>query len=126
MDRALFVECSDEFNKAASSPRAELSRELHGKVKTIAEVVDGVKDGVSAIPEIQDDTEQIKKNLAELVSYSKSIVMALGSSAAKGGPLFDDKISKNLLPVSTMFTAESVGLAGSSTMPKFFIFQRCS
>jgi hypothetical protein len=33
--------------------------------------------------------------------------------------MFDDKISKHLLPVSTVFTAENVGLAASSTMPKF-------
>jgi hypothetical protein len=45
--------------------------------------------------------------------------MALGSSAENGGPLFDDKISKHLLPVSIVFTAEYVGLAASSTMPKF-------
>ena len=120
MDRALRVECSDEFNEAASSPREEeLLRELDGKMKNIAEVVNGVKAAVSAIPAIQDDIQQIKKTLAELVSYSKSIVMALGSSAAKVGPLFDEKISKHLLPVSTVFTAEYVGLAASSTMPKF-------
>ena len=121
MDRALRVECSDEFNEAASSPREEeLLRELDGKMKNIAEVVNGVKAAVSAIPAIQDDIQQIKKTLAELVSYSKSIVMALGSSATKVGPLFDEKISKHLLPVSTVFTAEYVGLAASSTMPKFF------
>jgi hypothetical protein len=45
--------------------------------------------------------------------------MALGSYSAKGGPLSDDKISKHLLPVSTVFTADYVGLAASSTMPKF-------
>ena len=120
MDRALRVECSDEFNESASSPREEeLLRELDGKMKNIAEVVNGVKAAVSAIPAIQDDIQQIKKTLAELLSYSKSILMALGSSAAKVGPLFDEKISKHLLPVSTVFTAEYVGLAASSTMPKF-------
>jgi hypothetical protein len=119
MDQALRVECSDEIDEAASSPREEvLLRELDEKMKNISEVVDGVKAAVSAIPDIQDDMEQIKRTLAELVSYSKSIVMALGSSA-KGGPLSDDKISKHLLPVSTVFTAEYVGLAASSTMPKF-------
>jgi hypothetical protein len=69
-----------------------LLRELDEKVKNSSEVVDGVKAAVSAIPDIQDDMEQIKRTLAELVSYSKSIVMALGSSSAKGGPLSDDKI----------------------------------
>jgi hypothetical protein len=88
-------------------------------MKIIAEVVDCVKAAVSSIPDIQDDIEQIKKTIAELVSYRNSIVMALGSSAAKGGPLFDDKISKYLVPVSTVFTAEYVGLASSSTMPRF-------
>jgi hypothetical protein len=44
--------------------------------------------------------------------------MASGSSAAKEGSLFDEKISKHLLPVSTVFTAEYVGLAASSTVPK--------
>jgi hypothetical protein len=84
MDRALLVECSDEINEAASPPREEeLFRELDGKVETIAEVVDGLKAAVSAIPDIQDDIEQIKKTLAELVSCSKSILMAFGSSAAK-------------------------------------------
>jgi predicted ATP-dependent serine protease len=106
MDQALRVECSDEIDEAASSPREEvLLRELDEKMKNISEVVDGVKAAVSAIPDIQDDMEQIKRTLAELVSYSKSIVMALGSSA-KGGPLSGDKISKHLLPVSTVFTAE--------------------
>jgi hypothetical protein len=120
MDRAPRAECSDEFNKAASSPREEeLLREVDGKMKHIAEVVNVVKAAVSAIPDIQDDIERVKKTLAELVSYSKSIVMASGSSAAKGGPLSDEKISKHLLPVSTVFTAEYVGLAASSTMPKF-------
>jgi hypothetical protein len=123
MDRALLVECSDEINEAASSPsEEELFRELDEKVKTIAEVVDGMKAAVSAIPDIQDDMEQIKKTLEELVSYSKSIVMDLGSYAAKGGPLFDENISKHLLPVSTVFTAEYVGLAASSTMPKVFAY----
>jgi hypothetical protein len=121
MDRALRVECSDEINEASDSHREEkLLRELDGKVKTIAKVVDGVKAAVSAIPDIQDDMEQIKRTLAELISYSKSIVMSLGSSAAKGGPLSDDKISKHFLPVSIVFTAEYVGLAASSTMPKIF------
>jgi hypothetical protein len=83
-----------------------LFRELDGRMKAIAEVVDGVNAAVSAIPDIQDNMEQIKKTLAELVFYSKSIVMALGSSNAKGVPLSDDKISKHLLPVSTAFTAE--------------------
>jgi hypothetical protein len=49
--------------------------------------------------------EQIKKTLAEMLSYRKSNVIVLGSSAAKGVPLFDDKISKHLLPVCTVFTA---------------------
>jgi hypothetical protein len=120
MDQALSVECSDEINEAASSPREEvLLRVLDERVKNISQVVDGVKAAVSAIPDIQEDMEQIKRTLAELVSYSKSILMALGSSAAKGGPLSDDKISKHLLPVSTVFTADYVGLAASSTMPKF-------
>jgi hypothetical protein len=92
---------------------------LDGKVKNISEVVDGVKAAVSAIPEIQDNMKQIKRPLAELVYYSKSIVMALGSSTAKRGPLFDEKISKQLLSVSTGFTAENVDLAAASTMPKF-------
>jgi hypothetical protein len=121
MDQALRVECSEKINKAKSSPlEEELLRELDEKVKTISEVVDGVKAAVSAIPDIQDDMEHIKRTLAELVSYSKSIVMDfLGSSAAKGGPLSDDKISKHLLPVSTVFTADHVGLDASSNMPKF-------
>jgi hypothetical protein len=101
-------------------------RDLDEKMKTISEIVDGVKTAVSAIPDIQDDMEQIKKTLAELLSYSKSIVLALGSSAAMKGPIVDDKISKHLLPVSTVFTAEYVGLAASSTMPKYFILKRCS
>jgi hypothetical protein len=79
MDRAPRVECSNEFNEAASSPRGEeLFRELDGKMTNIAEVVNSVKAAVSAIPDIQDDIEQIKKTLAELISYSKSIVIALG------------------------------------------------
>jgi hypothetical protein len=45
--------------------------------------------------------------------------MALGSSAAKRGPLSDDKISKHLLPVTSVFTAEDVDLVASSTLPKF-------
>jgi hypothetical protein len=56
MDRAPRAECSDEFNKAASSPREEgLLREVDGKIKNIAEVVNDVKAAVSAIPDIQDD-----------------------------------------------------------------------
>ena len=120
MDRTLHVACSDEFNEAASSPREEeLLRELDGKMKNIAKVVNGEKEAVSFIPAIHDDIQQIKKTLAELVSYTKSIVMALGSSATKVGPLFDEKHSKHLLPVSTVFKAEFVGLAASSTLPKF-------
>jgi hypothetical protein len=120
MDQALVVECSDEIDEAASSPREEvLLRELDEKMKNISEVLDGVKAAVSAIPDIQDNMEQIKWTLAELVSYSRSTVMSLSSSPAKGGPLSDDKISKYLLPVSTVFTADYVGLAASSTMPKF-------
>jgi hypothetical protein len=92
---------------------------LDEKVKNVSEVVDSVKAAVCAIPDIQDDMKQIKRTLAELVSYSKSIVMAFGSSSAKGGPLSDDKISKHLLPVSTVFTADNEGLAASSTIPKF-------
>jgi hypothetical protein len=93
MDQAPRVECSDEINEAASPPREEvLLRELDENMKNISEVVNGVKAEVSAIPDIQDDMEQIKRTLAELVSYSKSIGMALGSSSAKGGPLSDDKI----------------------------------
>jgi hypothetical protein len=75
-------------------------------MKTIAEVVDGVKAAVSAIPDILDDIEQIKNTLAELIYYRMSILMPLGSFAAKRGPLFDDKISKYLLTVSNMFTIE--------------------
>lgn len=120
MDRAARVECSDEINEAARSTREEeLMSGFYVKMENIVEVVNDVKAAVSAIPDIQDDIERIKKTLAELVSYSKSIVMALGSSAAKEGPLFDEKISKQLLPVSKVFTAEYVGLAASSTMPKF-------
>jgi hypothetical protein len=84
MDRALLVECSDEIDEAASSPREdELFRVLDGQMKTVAEVDEGVKAAVSAIPDIQDDIEHIKKTIAELVSYSKNIVMDLGSSAEK-------------------------------------------
>jgi hypothetical protein len=57
MDQALLVERSDEINEAVSSPREdELLRELD---ENISEVVDGVKTAVSAIPDIQDDMEQI-------------------------------------------------------------------
>ena len=43
MDQALRVECSDEIDEAASSPREEvLLRELDEKMKNISEVVDGV------------------------------------------------------------------------------------
>jgi hypothetical protein len=106
MDRVLRVECSDEFSKAPNSPReVELFRELGGKFKTVAEAVDGVKATVSAIPNIQDYMEQIKRTLAESISCSKRTVLNFCSSAAKGGPLFDNKISKYLLPVSTVFTA---------------------
>jgi hypothetical protein len=92
---------------------------LDGKVKNITKVVNGVKAVVSAIPYIQDDIQQIKKTLAELVSYIKSIIMASGSSAAKGGQLLDEKVSKHVPPVSTVVTAEYVGLAASSTIHKF-------
>jgi hypothetical protein len=95
-------------------------------MKTVAEFIDGVKAAVSAVPGIQDDIEHIKNTLAELVSYSKSIVLALGSSAEKRGPMFDDEILKHLLPVSTVFTAEYVGMAASSPMPNVFILKRCS
>jgi hypothetical protein len=88
------------------------------KMENIVEVVNDVKAAVSAVPDIQDDKERIKKTLADMVSYSKSIVIVLGSSAAKEGPLFDEKISKHLLPVSKVFTAGYMGLAASSTMPK--------
>jgi hypothetical protein len=37
-------------------------RELDEKVKTIPEVVDSVKAAFSAIPDIQGDMEQIKKD----------------------------------------------------------------
>jgi hypothetical protein len=37
-------------------------------MNSFAEVVDGVKAAVSAIPDIQDDIEQIKKTFAELSS----------------------------------------------------------
>jgi hypothetical protein len=46
--------------------------------------------------------------------------MALCSSAAERGSMFDDKSSKHLLPASTVFTAEYVVLAASSTRLKFF------
>jgi hypothetical protein len=106
--------CSDEYNDAPRFPlEVEMLSELDGKMKSIVEVVNDVKAVVSAIPDIHDDIEQIKKALAELVSYSKSIVMALGSSATKRGPLLDEKISKQLLPVSKVFKAEYVGLAAS-------------
>jgi hypothetical protein len=71
-----------------------LFRKLDGKMETIAEVDNGVKAAVSAIPDIQDDIEQIKKPLAEILYYCKSVIMALVSSAAKEGLLFDDKIIK--------------------------------
>jgi hypothetical protein len=120
MERTPRAGCSDEYNDALRSPHEEeLLSKLDGEMKNIVEVVNGVKAAVSAIPDIQNDIEHIKKTLAELLSYSKSIAMALGSSAAKGLPLFDEKISKQLLPVSKVFTAEYVGLAASSTMPKF-------
>jgi hypothetical protein len=52
MNRAPRAECSDEFNKAASSQREEgLLREVDGKMKNIAEVVNDVKAAVSAIQE---------------------------------------------------------------------------
>jgi hypothetical protein len=112
--------CSDEYNDAPRFPHEEeMLTESDGKMKSIVEVANDVKAAVSTIPDIQDDIEHIKKTLAELVSYRKSIVMALGSSATKGGPLLDEKISKQLLPVSKVFTAEYVGLAASSTMPNF-------
>jgi ABC-type transporter Mla subunit MlaD len=114
MDQALRVECSDEIYEAVSPPRdEELFRVLNGKMKTVADVEDGLKAVVSAIPDIQDDIEHIEKTLAELVSHSKSIVMALGSSAARGGPLSDEKISKHLLPVSTVVHSR---LRGSSCL----------
>jgi hypothetical protein len=77
MDQALRNECSDEIDEVSSSPREEvLLRELDERVKNISKVVDGLKAAVSAIPDIRDDMEQIKRTLAELVSYSKSIVLA--------------------------------------------------
>jgi hypothetical protein len=99
---------------------------LDEKVKNISEVVDGVKAAVSAIPDIQDDIEQIKRTLTELVSYRKCIVMDFGYSSAKGGPLSDDKISKYLLPVSTVFTADYVDWLPHRLCPSFCIFKRCS
>jgi hypothetical protein len=120
MDRAPRVECSDKCNEAARSPREEeLLSGLNVKMENIVEVLNDVKAAVSAIPDIQDDIERIKKTLAKLVLYRDSIVMALGSFAAKEGPLFDEKIPKQLLPVNKVFTAEYVGLAASSIMPKF-------
>jgi hypothetical protein len=65
MDQATCVEWSDKIKEAASFPREEeLLGELDGKVKTIAEVLNGVKAAVSALPDIQDDMEQIKSLLA--------------------------------------------------------------
>jgi hypothetical protein len=73
MDRAPRVECSDESNEAARYTREEeLFSGFYVKMENIVEVVNDVKAVVSAIPDIQNDIERIKKTLAELVSYSKS------------------------------------------------------
>jgi hypothetical protein len=39
-----------------------------------------------------------------VLSYSKSLVLASGSSPAKEGALLDEKIAQQLLPVNSVFT----------------------
>jgi hypothetical protein len=88
-------------------------------MKTIAEFVNGVKDGVFAIPDIQDDIEpQEEEDLSGSGILQQEYCNGFWLLRCKVGPLFDDKISKHLLSVSTVFTADYVGLAASSTMPK--------
>jgi hypothetical protein len=58
-----------------------------------------------------------------VLSYSKSLVLASGSSPAKEGALRDETISQQLLPVNSLFTQEYVIVAASTTMPNFILDQ---
>jgi hypothetical protein len=87
MDQATRVECSDEIDDAASSPREEvLFRELDIKVKNISEVVDGVKTAVSAIPVIHDDMVTDQEDTCGAGILQKEYCNGFGFLLCKGRP----------------------------------------
>ena len=74
MDRAQSIECSYEFNEAASSTREEeLLRELDGKLKNIVDVVNGVKAAVSSIPAFSDDYNRSRRLLQSFYPINKRV-----------------------------------------------------
>jgi hypothetical protein len=110
----------DNRNAHVQLPRSE--DDSHEKLQEILRVVNEVKGALSAIPDMQKSISHIEKTVAEVLSYSKSLVLASGSSPAKEGALLDE-IAQQLLPVNSVFTQEYLIVAASTTMPKFILDQ---
>jgi hypothetical protein len=114
-------ENGDNRNAHVQLPRGE--DDSHEKLQEILQVVNEVKAALSAIPDLQKSISLIEKTVAEVLSYSKSLVLASGSSPAKEGALLDEKIEQQRLPVNSVFTQECVIVAASTTMPQFILDQ---
>jgi hypothetical protein len=89
------------------------------KMHEILQVVNEVKGALSVIPDIQKSIAHIEQTIAQVLSYSKSLVLAPGSSPAKDGALLDEKIAQQLFPATSVFIQEYVSAAASTTIPKF-------
>jgi hypothetical protein len=110
----------DDYNVIADEfSDREVLLQLRRNMEKIVLVVNDLRAAVSAIPDIQNSVSQVREVVEELLSYTKSIVMASGSSAPKEGELRDEKIAKQLLPVKRIFTPEFVIRATASTIPRF-------
>jgi hypothetical protein len=114
-------ENGENRNAHVQLPRVE--DDSHEKLQEILQVVNEVKGALSTIPDMQESISHIEKTVAEVLSYSKSLVLASGSSPAKEGALLDENIAQQLLPVNRVSTQEYVIVAASTTMPKFILDQ---
>jgi hypothetical protein len=113
-----FANGDNTNGQALLSHREDDSR---GKLHEILQVVNEVKGALSAIPDMQKSITHIEQTIAQVLSYSKSLVLASGSSPAKEGALLDEKIAQQLFPANSVFTQEYVIVAASTTMPKFIL-----
>jgi hypothetical protein len=78
---------AEEFaNGDNTNGHARLSRredDSRDKLHEILQVVNEVKGALSAIPDMQKSIAHIEQTIAQMLSYSKSLVLASGSSPAK-------------------------------------------
>jgi hypothetical protein len=84
-----FANGENKNGHARLSHREDDSRD---KLHEILQVVNEVKGALSAIPDIQKSITHIEQTIAQVLSYSKSLVLASGSSPAKEGALLDERL----------------------------------